>query len=131
MIEFSDQELFAIYELGKMYYEMGYFAPAERIFSGLVEVDGGITPARIGLGLVKLESGLYNESATFFRAELQDGSHSIEAKIGLSAAFVATNEISRARSILGQIEKDLREAPSAISPEVGKLWEALVIRCRS
>ncbi len=38
MLAYSQTELNSIYELGRLYYEMGYFAPAERLFTGLSAV---------------------------------------------------------------------------------------------
>ena len=59
MKEYPEPILRAIYELGRLYYEMGYFAPAERVFAGLASIDKGSTASDVGLGLVKLECGLY------------------------------------------------------------------------
>ena len=99
MPEYTSEELTSIYELGRLYFEMGYFAPAERIFSGLAAVDDDRTPSRLGLGLVKLERGLYQEAAVHFRAALQSNTYTLQSKLGMCAAFVAVGEVSRARSI--------------------------------
>ncbi len=128
MSEYSGEELSSIYELGRMYFEMGYFAPAERIFNGLCAVGEPRTPARLGLGLVKLERGLYQEAAAHFRAALQVPGCSLQSKLGLCAAFVAVGEISRARSILTEIGKS-GELSSDTDAEVRRLFEAFAIRC--
>lgn len=129
MSDYSSEELATIYELGRLYFEMGYFAPAERVFSGLSSVDDFRTPARIGLGLVKLERGLYQEASTHFRAALQSGSFELQAKLGLCASFVAAGELSRTQSILGEISKSVEDGQE-LEPEERKLFEALIIRCR-
>lgn len=127
-MEYSREELVGIYELGRMYLEMGYFTPAERIFSGLVVVDQGQTPARLALGLVKLERGLYQESLLQLRSALQQNSFPVQAKLGLVAAFVATKELQRAKSMLNQIQKD--HGPiAAMEHNLRALWEAFSIRC--
>ena len=125
---YSDSELFAIYELGRLYFEMGYFAPAERIFSGLAAVDGGRTPARCGLGLVKLERGLYEQSQDQLRLALQDRVYPTQAKLGLVAVFIAVNEIPRAKSMLVELAAEL-EKSEELDPALRSLWEAFAIRC--
>lgn len=125
---YSRTDLTAIYELGRLYYEMGYFAPAERIFAGLCAVDGAQTPSRLGLGLVKIERGLIEESMVQLRQALQSGLCPLETKLGLCASFIAAGDIERARSLLTQIETEHREELS-FNLACKTLWEAYVIRC--
>jgi len=127
-MDYADEQLKAIYELGRLYFEMGYFAPAERIFAGLSVVDGAQTPARLGLGLVKLERGLYQEAAVHFRNVIQSGRFTLQAKVALASAFLAAGEFNRAKSMLGEISKEAG-AQLAQDTEMRILWEALVIRC--
>ena len=128
MMDYADEQLKAIYELGRLYFEMGYFAPAERIFAGLSVVDGAQTPARLGLGLVKLERGLFQEAAVHFRNVIQSGRYTLPAKVALASAFLAAGELTRAKSMLGEISKEA--GPQlAQDTEMRILWEALVIRC--
>lgn len=123
--DYSKEELIAIYELGRLYFEMGYFIPAERIFSGLAAVDSnGCTCARLGLGLVKLEQGLYQEAVTQLRAALQQTTWEIPTKLSLCASFIASDEEQRARSLLLEVSKAV-ESGKAIDPEQRKLLEAL------
>ena len=129
MAEYSREELTSIYELGRLYFEMGYFTPAERIFSGLMSVDNAQTYSRLGLGLVKLELGAFQEAATYFRMALQQEGCDLQAKLGLCAVFLAINEASRAQSLIGEVSKTL-EGGREIDEEVRKLYEALAIRCR-
>lgn len=125
---YSNEELSSIYELGRMYFEMGFFVPAERIFGGLVAVDNGQTPARIGLGLLKLERGLFQESTIHFRTAIQAGPFALQAKIGLVSAFIGLNELPRARSLLGEIGKELTQNPK-IPRELRTLAEVFAERC--
>ena len=90
MPQYSPEELTAIYELGRLYYEMGYFTPAERIFSGLSAVDENQTCAQLGLGLIKLERGAYQDAITQLRLALQQPLGEVQAKIALAAAFIAS-----------------------------------------
>ena len=60
--DYTKEMLSAAYELGRLYFESGYFVPAERIFSGLAAVDRGLTPSRVGLGLIRLEKGQFQEA---------------------------------------------------------------------
>ena len=125
---YSEDELMSFYELGRMYYEMGYFAPAERIFSGLAAVDQGATPARCGLGLVKLERGLHDQSQQHFRLALQESAFPLQAKLGLVASFLASGEIQRAKSLLVELASELEAAPGE-NADLRVLWEAFALRC--
>lgn len=129
MATYSNEELIAIYELGRLYFEMGYFAPAERIFNGLAAIDEGRSPARLGLGLIRLERGLHQEAATQFRQVLELGTYELQAKLALCGAFVATGELPRAKSLLNELAKVLERNPGT-DPELRKLYQAFVLRCR-
>ena len=125
---YSSEELLAIYELGRMYYEMGFFVPAERIFGGLITVDNNSTPARVGLGLLKVERGLYQDSTVHFRASIQAGAFVMQAKLGLVAAFLGLQEIPRARSLLAEIGKEMSQTPN-VDQNLKTLAEAYAERC--
>lgn len=124
---YPDQQLKAIYELGKAYFDMGYFVPAERIFAGLASLDQGKTPARIGLGLIKLETGLYEESVAYFRDAfaLENKYFELQSKLGLGMAFLAIGERSRAHLIFNEIrEKKSLELDN--EPDLRKLTDCLM-----
>ncbi len=155
---YPSEQLVALYELGRLYFEMGYFAPAERVFAGLVAVDAGFLPARIGLGAVKLERGLFQESIGHFRAVVQDATSSgvagqnlgaqggqqpdrsiqvnsayrLVGKVGLVAAFLGTQDATRAKSLLAEVAKEIAEINIAdyqqIDPEIRILADAFAIR---
>ncbi len=127
---YTQQELFSIYELGRLYFEMGFYVPAERIFSGLSVVDQNLTPARVGLGVLKLERGLFQESAVHFRAAIQSNAFLLEAKLGLVAAFTGMGELPRARSLLSEVAKEFRET-NEVSSELVALAEVFATRCAS
>lgn len=129
-MSYTDDELLAIYELGRLYLEMGYYTPAERVFNGLCVVDAGKTPGRVGLGVVKLERGLYDESINHFRRALQEGRYPLQAKLGLCVAFIGQGDVTRAKSILVQLATDLERARDAPA-ELRTLWEALALRCEA
>lgn len=122
---YSREELTSIYELGRLYFEMGYVAPAERIFSGLSGIDNHLTPSRIGLGLLKIERGLFQEATNVFRSVVQAGTFTLSAKLGLAIAFIGQQELGRARSLLSELEKEVADAPQ----ETKQLVEALNKRC--
>ena len=122
---YTREELGSIYELGRMYFEMGYLAPAERIFAGLAGIDVGQTAAKIGLGLLKLERGLFQEATGHFRASLQAGSFPVQAKLGLVMAFLGLQEMPRARTLLAEVGKEMKD----VSSDTRQLAEALAKRC--
>lgn len=128
MSVYSNEALTGIFELGRMYYETGFFAPAERIFAGLVSVDNGFTPSKLGLGLVKLDLGLYNEASTLFRQCIEDRSFDRSAKIALAICFIAQGELKRAQSLLVEVAEVSRKS---LSYEERKLLEGLLLRTKN
>lgn len=127
-MKYAPEQCAALYELGRLYLEMGYFVPAERIFSGLVAVEGDFLAARLGIGAVKLERGLFQEAAAHFRTALQAGGpHSLLSKVGLVAAFLGMQDVVRARSLLSEVAKDLGEKRD-LDPDVRTLIEAFAVR---
>ena len=125
---YAPEQCVALYELGRLYLEMGYFVPAERIFAGLVAVENGFVPGRLGMGAVKLERGLFQEAAAHFRAALQVGGvHVLHAKVGLVAAFLGMQDVVRARSLLSEVAKEIGEKRD-LDPDVRTLIEAFAIR---
>jgi thioredoxin-like negative regulator of GroEL len=129
MQAYSVEEMSAFYELGRTYFEMGYFAPAERIFNGLAALDDQQGHARLALGMIKLERGLLEEATTHFRAVLEQGNFELAAKLGLCACFVSSSDVQRAQSILSEIA-GIIEKQRGIDPEIRKLYEAFVLRVR-
>ena len=117
--------LIGIFELGRMYYETGFFAPAERIFTGLAVIDKSAMPSKLGLGLVKLELGLYNEASTFFRQCIEERAFDVSAKISLAVCFIAQGELKRAQSLLVEVAEVSKKT---LGYEERKLLDALLIR---
>jgi len=128
-MRYTIDELAALYELGRLYFEMGYLAPAERIFGGLVAVDGASATASVlALALIRLERGLTLEAVSHFRRALESGTFSVETKLGLCIAFISTAEFGRAKSLLIEIGKDIEKAGS-VATELSTIWEALSLSC--
>lgn len=126
-MKYSRDQLLAMYALGRLYFEMGYFSPAERIFNGLSTLDGGQTPARLGLGLVKIERGRFEEAAQCLRVALEQGTYPVEVQLGLCTTFVATGDNQRARSLLQQLKKEHSDALKR-NPNFLRLWDTLLAR---
>lgn len=126
---YSTEQLTAIYELGRLYYQLGYYAPAEKVFNGLLAIDSGKqTAANIGLGLVKLERGAYEEATSYFREALEKGGHKLQAKLGMLATFIAKREILRARTLLEEIDNEVANQ-GALDPELQTLIQAFFKCC--
>lgn len=127
-LDYDEAELFALYELGRLYLEMGYFGPSERIFAGLSALGSNATPARIGLGVLRLERGLYDEAVNYFRGVTREGAYVIESKLGLCFGFLARGETQRAASLLSELKKDV-QGGLAESDQLRILWQVLARRC--
>ncbi|MCB0345637.1 MAG: tetratricopeptide repeat protein [Bdellovibrionales bacterium] len=126
---YSSEVVAGIYELGRMYFDMGYSGPAERIFTGLASSAPGQTPALVGLGLLRLEQGRVEDAVALLGRELETGNFHVEAKMGLAAACLARGDMAKAKSILVPLAADLEGLRGAISPAVRDLWEAMALRC--
>lgn len=129
MAQYSYDELVSIYELGRMYYEMGYLTAAERIFNGLLVVDHGRTPACIGSGLVKLERGQHSEAMQAFRVGLKSGVFALQAKVCLALVFLGAGDFQRAATLLRELQPEF-ESKRIVDPDLRRLWEGLSIRAR-
>lgn len=128
-MEYTEEQFESIYALGKMYLEMGYFVPAERIFAGLAKIDlNFITAANVGLALLRLQKGQYQESTVFFRLLLQSPRFSLFAKLGLSAAFLGQKELSRARLLLLEVQSEYNKR-RVNDTQIKKLIESFFICC--
>lgn len=128
-MEYSEQQQEAIYSLGKMYLEMGYYVPAERIFAGLAKIDQNLnTAANIGLGLIRLYKGQYQDSTGFFRVLLQSPKFSLYAKLGLCAAFLGLKEYPRAKLLLLEIQNEYRKRQFS-NESIKRLIESFFICC--
>jgi len=131
MKSFSTDELLGMYELARLYYEMGYLSAAERILNGLVVIDGGATPARGALGTVKLETGKLEEALQIFRLAVKSPMRAEEiivGKLGLIASFLAAGDLERATTLVQEAQSDLQHAPGEVR-NLRELWEAFAIRC--
>ena len=126
-MNYSSQQLESLYSLARMYFELGYLIPAERIFSGLAAVNPQFAPALLGLGLLRLERGQSEEAAAAFRQIPSDSDYSFAARIGMGLAFLADEEDSRARSILSELEKTLE--PGSLDAVEQRFLESLRQRC--
>lgn len=101
--DYASEEICGLYELGRLYYEMGIYSSAEKLFAGLMAIHAQIVPCHVGLGLVKLERGYYEEAENCFREGLKNKDFEIEAKFGMVLVFIATNEVGRAKVLMDQI----------------------------
>lgn len=128
---FEESELIGMYELARLYYEMGYLSAAERILNGLVQIDDGLTPSRGALGVVKLEAGKPDEAVQVFRAAVKSprrGEDIIIGKLGLVASFLSAGDLERATTLIQEIEIDLADNPADMR-DLRELWAAFAIRC--
>lgn len=126
--QYQRDELAAIYELGRIYYEMGYFAAAERVFSGLSSSSSISAPALLGQALIRIEHKQYDDALNLLRALIQEGTLALEAKIAMCACLVAMGDFSRGKSLVVQVGRDLERDGRELT-NFRRLWEALAIRC--
>ncbi|MCC6931963.1 MAG: tetratricopeptide repeat protein [Deltaproteobacteria bacterium] len=103
MANYSSNELKEIYRIAKLYYEMGYIVPAEKLFWGIVSVRDDFFEAHLGLGVIYLEKGQVDDAAKHFRRAMTTEQFAVEAKIGLALSFIATSSLARAQALLAQM----------------------------
>lgn len=138
---FTTDEFIGIYELARLYYEMGFLTASERILNGLVLCDEGATPSRGALGLVNLETGKADEAVSQFRASVKSPRRIDDVpvgKLGLIAAFLSVGDIERAGTLVSESESDLNQLVNEgrnsgvivpRSDELQELWHAFALRC--
>jgi len=138
---FTSDEFVGIYELARLYYEMGFLTASERILNGLVLCDEGATPSRGALGLVNLETGKADEAVLQFRASVKNPRRIddiLVGKLGLIAAFLSVGDIERAGTLVTESESDLSQLANEgrnsgvivqRSDELQELWHAFALRC--
>jgi hypothetical protein len=101
----------SIYELGRLYFEMGYFKAAERIFQGLVNCDNGLTPSLLGLAVIKMEKGDFHSAREFFLQSLSNQAgttiYHLQARLGLVMCLMALGEENRAKDLFNSLSTDL------------------------
>ena len=124
---YATADLILIYEVGRLYYLLGYFAAAERIFLGLSQLDHGLTASRLGLGLCKLENSLYDDALHILREVCTSGHYQLPGKCALVALFVNAGELSRAKSLLLELAPELES--QAVPGLLRKFWEIFSLRC--
>lgn len=127
MADYSEDLLKSICELGRLYLEMGFFVPAERIFNGLIVIEPGLSCARLGLAIVKLERGLYAEASSQFRLAMQSEQFQIYSKLGLCCCYLAQKDLKRASSILQETRGDITSKAQG-EVELMRLYNALRAR---
>ena len=124
---YQHDQILGLSELGRLYYEMGIFPSAEKIFMGLIAIQANSVPCHVGLGLVKLDRGQYEEADHWFREALKNKDFELEAKFGLTLVFLATNELGRAKVLLNQMEPFFNN-PKNNDPTLQNLRKALLLR---
>ena len=125
---YTRDEIIAIYELGRLYYEMGYYVAAERIFNGLCVIDGGQSPGRLGVALVKLERGSHNDAIEQFRLAVRNPAWALRAKLGLCSSLAAMGDKARCAELLRELQG---EVAGEDGKEIRQLYNSLAASLRS
>ena len=126
--EYGTELVLGLYNLGRMYYELGYRGLAHRVFEGLVRIDRRAeSPAKIGVAALYLEQQDYKEALVQFRDVIENSAFALEGKLGLCAVFVAQGELERGKQLLLSIQGEIDAVQN--QPKLISLWEALLVRC--
>lgn len=104
---YSDEELSHIYELARLYLEMGNVKSAEIILSGLVEVAPDFAPGWMGMAYIQMLSKNYEAASLAARNALRVVPGSPEALLYLVACLLTLGDFNSAGSFLGEIQEKI------------------------
>lgn len=122
---YADEEVAAIYALGRLYLENGDIRRAEVIFHGLTEALPDFAPGWLGMSYVFLASRNYDQAIYSARQALRLDPDFVPATLFLVASLLSTRDYNSAGTFLGEvgekIESGAVEDPALIRFYKGQL----------
>ena len=104
---YSDEEVLCIFELGRLYIEIGEFVKAEEIFLGLIEIAPQYTPAWLGISYIEVSRKKYESAIKYLIQALSLNKDSIEVQIFLIVCTLSTKDFQSAGTYLGEVQEKI------------------------
>ena len=124
---YSQDELFDIYELGKLWLESGQHRRAEAIMNGLNEVASDFAPAWLGTAFLRSISGNYEGVLNAAKQALRIAPESIEAMLYIVTAALALKDLSTAGTYLGEVGERIEQG-GVSNPHVSRFFKMQLAR---
>jgi hypothetical protein len=123
---YSDSELQAIFEVGRLHIVAGEIGAGEAIFRGLSEVSADYLPAWLGIAYARYLEGDFEAGLQAARQAIRIEPNSISGLLMLVNGLLCTEDINSAGAFLGEVREQLEvSTPSA---EHRKLYKMLLAR---
>lgn len=116
---YSDEEISAIYELGRLSLENGDLRRAEAIMSGLTEVAPDFACAWLGMAYLHIQNQDFEAALTATRQALRVDPNFVEATLFLVTCLLTTGDVNSAGTYLGELGEMI---------ESGAIEDPLMIR---
>jgi Flp pilus assembly protein TadD len=126
----SEEEVKAIYALGRLFLESGSFVRAATILKGLNELAPDFIPAYLGLGYIYLVNGEFSQAVAQSTQVLRREPANPEGMLMNVIGSLCTGDINSAGTYLGEL-KDLIEAGTVLNPQLVRLYRLQLVRFQS
>lgn len=124
---YTDEEVFDIYSLGKLWLDTGQHKRAESLMSGLNEVAPGFAPAWLGTAYLKLTAGDYDDALRAAKSALRINPESAEAMLYIVALSLTLGDASTAGTYLGEVGESI-EQDKVSNQHVARLFKMQLAR---
>ncbi|NDC37154.1 MAG: hypothetical protein EBZ48_03775 [Proteobacteria bacterium] len=124
---YSEDEVAAVYELGRFCLENGDLRRAETIFLGLSEVAPDFAPAWLGVAYVRVHAKEWDSAIAASRQALRIDPECAEALLFLVTCLLSASDFNSAGTYLGEFG-DLVESGQVDSPVALRFYKAQLAR---
>lgn len=124
---YSDEEIVHIYELARLFLELGELSKADIVVTGLIEIAPEFSPARLAKGYVALHEGNFELAVDQGRQMLALAPLNPQAMLLLVSAFLGTGDFNQAGTLLGEVGETI-EAGSLTEPTLVRYYRLQLAR---
>lgn len=124
---YSDEEVAAVYDLGRFCLENGELRKAEVIFLGLTEVAPDFALAWLGVAYVRVHSKEWDAAIAASRQALRVSPECAEALLVLASCLLSASDFNSAGTYLGEFG-DLIESGQVENPVALRFYKAQLAR---
>ncbi len=126
---YSDNEMAAIFEVGRLHLAAGDLGAGETIFRGLIELTSDFVPAWLGVAYVKFLEGDFEAGLQAARQAIRIEPNSISGLLMLVNGLLCTSDLNSAGAFLGELREQLEISVPPV--EHRRLYKFLLARYQS
>ena len=123
---YSDSEIQALFEIGRLHLVAGDLGAAEAIFRGLADLSTEYLPAWLGIAYVKYLEGDFEAGLHAARQAMRVDPNSISGLLMLINGLLCTEDINSAGAFLGEAREQLEVSVPPV--EHRRLYKMLLAR---